>query len=544
MSAFSSGDPLRRGRWWTVTSYLVTALFGFVAWVYFFVLNRTRIVRPYRGTDRPNLMFVANHQSPVDTALIVLAAFSPRALFRRRLQPWSVAAADYWFRGRVTAWLADRLRCLPARAGLRDGGTVRSLCRVLPTGTTVFFPEGKRSPDGVIGPARPGAGFVALETGARIVPVAIHGLLDAMPHRRPWPRIGRTLAIAFGDPVAYGDLAAAGSAPPRETARRIVARSMDAVEGLHRSLMAGAGARARVRRRPGNVFDGKVVWVTGASSGIGRALALALHRRSATVILSSRNRVGLEEVARQCDGDAPIHVLPLDLTDEAGIPEAVHAALSVAGHVDYVVHNAGIAARGAAADTDLKVHRRVMDTNYFGPVALTKAILPSMMRRKRGTFVVISSIVGRFGASRVGAYAASKHALHGFFESLRAEVRQDNIRVCMVLPGFVNTAITLNALTASGAPYGRRMRVHLEGMSPEDCARRILAGVAAGRRELVMGGLEALSVPLLRVSRRLVAFLVRHYPFRVPDGLWRVVARGGDRPLAERAARDSLPVSW
>jgi dehydrogenase/reductase SDR family protein 7B len=541
MNPFPSGDLPRRGRWWTVTSYLAMLLFGLVAWVYFFVLNRTRIVRPYRGTDRPNLMFVANHQSPVDTVLIVLAAFFPRALLRRRLQPWSVAAADYWFRGRVRAWLADRLRCLPARAGLRDGGTVRTLCRVLPAGTTVFFPEGKRSPDGVIGPGQPGAGFVALETGARIVPVAIHGLLDAMPHRRPWPRIGKTLTIAFGDPVAYADLAARGRT--RETAQRIVQRAMGEVERLHRALAAVPATRQPVGRRR-SVFAGKVVWVTGASSGIGRALALALHRQSATVILSSRNRAALEAVALECDGGAPAHVLPLDLTDEASIPDAVSAALSVAGHVDYVVHNAGIAARAAVADTDLKVHRRVMDTNYFGPVALTKAILPSMIRRRSGTFVVVSSIVGRFGAARIGAYAASKHALHGFFESLRAEVRRDNIRVCMVLPGFVDTAITLNALTGTGATFGRPMRVHLDGMSPEQCARRILAGVAAGRQELVMGGLEAVSIPLLRVSRRLVALLVRHYPFRIPDWIGQLVFRGGERLLARSGTQEGMPVNW
>ena len=124
--------------------------------------------------------------------------------------------------------------------------------------------------------------------------------------------------------------------------------------------------------------------------------------------------------------------------------------------------------------------------------------------------MVVSSIVGRFGAARVGAYAASKHALHGSFDSLRAEVRRDNIRVCMVLPGFVDTAITLNALTGNGTPFGRRMRAHLDGMPADECARRILAAVAAGRQEFAMGGLEALSIPLLRVSRRLVAFLARH----------------------------------
>jgi len=515
--------------------------FGLIAWMYFFVLNRTRIVRPYTGTDDPNLMFVANHQSPVDTVFIVLAAFFPRVFFHPRLHPWSVAASEYWFPNRVMAWLADRLRCLPVRAGQRDGVTVRTLCRVLPAGVTVFFPEGRRSKDGTIGEARPGVGYIALETGARIVPVAIHGLLAAMPHHRPWPRIGKKFTIAFGDPIPCDDLAA--GPVTRDAAQAIGDRCLAAIRGLHRSLATadGAGSRRRAGRR--TTFTGKTVWVTGASSGIGRALALELHQQGATLILSSRRRDQLEAVARECRGEAPVHLLPLDLTDEPAIPAAVEAALGVAGHVDCVVHNAGVAVRATAAETSLAVHRRIMDTNYFGPVALTRAILPSMLRRKSGTFVVVSSIAGRFGAARVGAYAASKHALHGFFESLRAEVREDGIKVSIATPGFVDTAITLHALTGDGTPYGRMLRAHRNGMTPGTCARRILAGVVAGRQEFAIGGVDALSVPLLRVSRRLVAFLVRHYPFRLPEQFRRLVTRPVAAPPAGHRMQERLPVS-
>lgn len=542
MKTTRSIDPLGRGPWWAISGFIVTSVVALLGWVYFFVLNRTRIVRPFRGTDGPNLMLISNHQSPVDTVLIVLAAFFPQILFRPHLRPWSAAAAEYWFRHRAIAWLADRLRCLPARTGRRDPGTLRTLCRVLPTGITVFFPEGKRSRDGRIGAGKSGAGFIALRTGARIVPVAIDGLLAAMPHDAPRPRIGKAFTIAFGDPVPYADLAAGGTT--REAAQAIVDRSLAAVTRLHESLSDDRQVQTVRRRSRPTPFTGKVVWLTGASSGIGRALALALHDQSATLIISSRNTAQLESVARECTGDAPVHVLPLDLTDADRIPDAVRAALNTAGPVDYVFHNAGLAARATTAEASMEVDRQVMETNFFGPVALTKAILPSMIRRKAGTFVVVSSITGRYGVPRMGAYSASKHALHGFFESLRAEVAPDNIHVSIAVPGFINTAITLNALTASGARYGRRLRVHLQGMSPQECARRILNKVASGRREFLVGGVETLSVPLLRISRTLVAFLIRHHPFRFVERIRRTISLGRYSLTAEHRTQEDIPSSW
>ncbi|HEX9754137.1 MAG TPA: lysophospholipid acyltransferase family protein, partial [Gemmatimonadales bacterium] len=203
MTTRATGHPSRAG---AVTTFIVTNVCALIAWLYFFVLNRAEIVRPYRGTDRPNLILVSNHQSPLDTCLIALAAFFPRLLLRPRLHPWSIAAAEYWFSNGIIAWLARHLRCLPARAGIRDASAVRRLCRVLPNGMTIFFPEGRRSPDGIVARGLPGAGFVARATRARIVPVAIDGLLEAMPYHRPWPRIGKRLAIAFGDPVPCEDL--------------------------------------------------------------------------------------------------------------------------------------------------------------------------------------------------------------------------------------------------------------------------------------------------------------------------------------------------
>ena len=523
MSALSTEQ---RSLWWTITAFVVTNVCAVIAWVYLFVLNRVRIVRPYRGDDLPNLMFVSNHQSPVDSFLIALAAFFPRALINPRLHPWNFAASEHFFSNPVIAWLSNHLRCIAVRTG-GDAGALRTMCRVLPKGVTVLFPEGQRSPDG-IRPGLPGAGFVARQTQARIIPVAIDGLLDTMPYHAPRPHIGKRITIAFGDPLSYDDLLAAPAT--RETAQEIVDRSMAAVNHLHKQLSAATTERpisidrdarsptSRTRRRK-ETFRNKVVWITGASSGIGRALALAAHQQAATLILSARDVQRLESVARECTGAADVHVLPLDLTQRETLADKVRTALGIAGQVDYVIHNAGIAARDLTLNTCLEVDRQVMETNYFGPVALTKSLLPSMLSRRSGCFVIVSSVTGKYGVPLLAAYSASKHALHGFFESLRSEVRESNIQVTIAVPGFVNTPITLNALTGTGARFGKRMAVHLRGMDADQCASRILQGVAAQKDEFLVGGLEIFTVRLLRISRRLVAALVGNHPFQFKERL-------------------------
>ena len=537
----------RRGSWeWKVTAFIVTNACSLVAWVYFFVLNRTTIVRSYHGDRNPNLMFVSNHQSPLDAFLIALAAHFPHTLWRPALHPWSLAAAQYWFRGRAVAWLARNLRCIPVCRGRRDASALRRMCEELPDGTTIFFPEGRRSPDGTILAARPGAGYVAWRTHPRIVPVAVDGLLDAMPYGHPRPRIGRRLRVAFGDPVECADLYARPEG--RETAQAIVDRAMAAVRDLHAGLIADA-APAESSAPPGQCekrsLQGKVVWITGASSGIGRSLALLAHRAGATVILSARSVRQLQTVAAECEGEGEVHVMPLDLTDAAALPRAVEKALAITGHVDWVIHNAGIAVRDLAVDLPVDIHRQVMETNYFGPVALTNAILPSMLRRRSGTIVVVSSVTGKYGVPRMSAYAASKHALHGFFDSLRCEVRDHNIQVTLALPGFINTAITVNALTGNGRRFGKRMLVHLQGMEPDECARRILKGVVARKEEFLVGGVEILTVWLLRISRRLVAALIRSHPFRNHQVLRKLVSLGTYRARRfEPRPGEDLPQMW
>jgi len=222
------------GRWTELTALGVSDACAVLAWIYFFGLNRVRIVRPYRGGPERNLMFVSNHQSPLDSSLIALAAFFPRLLVASHLHPWNAAAAEYWFARPPVAWLARQLRCIPVRTRGGDAGALRIMCRVLPESTMIFFPEGRRSPDGVIGCGHPGAGFVARKTHARIVPVAVHGLLEAMPYDVPRPHIGKRLAIAFGDPIPCDDLYARPIT--RETTHAIVDRAMAAVRRLHEEV--------------------------------------------------------------------------------------------------------------------------------------------------------------------------------------------------------------------------------------------------------------------------------------------------------------------
>ena len=256
-------------------------------------------------------------------------------------------------------------------------------------------------------------------------------------------------------------------------------------------------------------ISGKLIWITGASSGIGRALAVEMADRGARLILSSRRREVLEEVRREIDGADGHRVLPLDLTEPQGLEGAARHVLDEHGPPDLMVHNGGISQRSLARETCLSVDRRIMETDYFGAVVLTKALLPSMRDRGRGRFVVVSSLVGKMGTPLRSGYAAAKHALHGFFESLRAEEHGAGIRVTLVCPGFIRTEVSRNALTGDGTPQGRMDRGQARGMSPEVCAEKIADAVARGRDEVLIGGKERLAVLLWRFAPSLCRRLIR-----------------------------------
>ncbi len=253
----------------------------------------------------------------------------------------------------------------------------------------------------------------------------------------------------------------------------------------------------------------RVVWITGASTGIGKALALALADAGARLILSARNRERLDAVRAATAHPARVHVLALDVADHDALPARAEQALGLEGRVDVLVHNAGVGQRSPAADTELHVTRRILDVNFLGPVALTRAVLPSMRARQNGHLVVVSSVLGTFGAKRRSSYAASKHALHGFFDSLRAELADEGIRVTLICPGYIRTPISEQALTADGTPHGRADPGQASGMDPARCAARMVRAIEREQREVVIGGWETAGVWLKRWCPWLLARILR-----------------------------------
>ncbi len=248
------------------------------------------------------------------------------------------------------------------------------------------------------------------------------------------------------------------------------------------------------------MFSNQVVWITGASSGIGEALAVEFSKAGAKLVLSARRKEELERVAAKC-GAAEVLVLPMDLAKSEGFDGLVPQVLAKFGRLDVVVHNGGISQRALVKDTQMEVHRRVMEVNYFGTVALTRAVLPTLLAAKRGQFVVISSVAGKLGTPLRAAYCASKHALHGFFDCLRAEVANDGVGVTMICPGYIATEVSKNALTADGSPTNKTGEDIANGFPADLTARQIVDAVAARRSEVYVGrffGKERLALGLKR----------------------------------------------
>lgn len=244
----------------------------------------------------------------------------------------------------------------------------------------------------------------------------------------------------------------------------------------------------------------KRIWITGASSGIGEALAVAFAQCGSHLILSARNEQELNRVAAACGhvGAGSVHVEPLDLAMHAAIPGVVAKVLKNVGKVDILINNGGISQRALASETSLETDKRLMDVNYFGTVALTKALLPSMLTHQLGHIVTITSLTGKFGSPYRSAYAASKHALHGFFDSLRAELVQTPLRVTLICPGFVRTKVSIHALTGDGSQLGTMDESTERGMEPDVLARKIMRAIEQGKEEVYFGGKEVLGVYLKR----------------------------------------------
>jgi dehydrogenase/reductase SDR family protein 7B len=258
-------------------------------------------------------------------------------------------------------------------------------------------------------------------------------------------------------------------------------------------------------------FKDKVVWITGATSGIGEALAFEFASKGARLVLSARRQEQLEAVATLAhDRGAPeVMVQTLDLADAATLQPASDAVLARMGRVDALFNNGGISQRDKALNTPLEVDRRVMEIDFFGTVALTKAVLPSMLEHGGGHIAVTSSLVGKFGSPYRSAYAAAKHALHGFYDSLRAELHDQGLKVTIFCPGFIRTQISVNAVTGSGEKLGTMDDAQANGMSPEKCAAIMVRSMEQGRNEVYIGGREKLGIYVKRFFPNIFARIIR-----------------------------------
>lgn len=256
-------------------------------------------------------------------------------------------------------------------------------------------------------------------------------------------------------------------------------------------------------------FQDKIVWITGASSGIGEEIALQMATAGAKLILSARNAAKLETLKQKLANSERHIVVALDLEDSSNFTELVKKVVDHFGRIDFLFNGGGISQRSEVHETPMEVDRRIMETNYFGNIALTKAVLPIFRAQKSGHFIVISSIAGKFGFYLRSAYSASKHALHGFYESLMLEEAHNSIFVTIVCPGKINTQISVNALNANGESHGVMDHNQETGMPASECAQEIIQAVVARKPEVLIGKKEIKAVTLKRFFPKLFWKVIR-----------------------------------
>ncbi len=247
----------------------------------------------------------------------------------------------------------------------------------------------------------------------------------------------------------------------------------------------------------------KIVWVTGASSGLGVEIVRQCASKGAKIILSARNENKLNDLRSELNSPDDHLVLPLDLSDSSNFDDLVKRVLKKYGRIDALFNNGGISQRSEAGKTSLEIDREIMEVNYFGNIALTKAVLPVFQEQKSGHYIIVSSIAGKFGFFLRSAYSASKHALHGFYESLMLEEEHNNIHVTIACPGKINTAISVNALNSEGKSTGVMDDNQANGMSAEECVRQLLKAVQKNKKEILIGNKEIKAVTLKHLFPRL-----------------------------------------
>ncbi|MFH1121044.1 MAG: SDR family NAD(P)-dependent oxidoreductase [Bacteroidota bacterium] len=246
-------------------------------------------------------------------------------------------------------------------------------------------------------------------------------------------------------------------------------------------------------------FTGKTFWITGAASGMGKSVSLRLAGFASELIISDRDKAGLDTLASSLSSmGVKVRAVALDMSDSAAIAETAIKILSGGIRIDGLYQFAGISQRSLVSETPLENDRKIMEINFFGVVALTKAILPHMITNGGGQLAVTSSLVGKFGFPYRSAYSASKHALHGFFESLLSENSRHNIRVSILIPGRIQTNISRFAIDRYGKEYGKMDPGQAKGITAEKAAIQILKGLRKEKKEVLVGGKELLMLQIRR----------------------------------------------
>ena len=251
-------------------------------------------------------------------------------------------------------------------------------------------------------------------------------------------------------------------------------------------------------------FSGKTIWITGASSGIGEALALEFSKQNCNLILSARRKEKLEEVKQNCKFPERVKILAFDLAEIENMTVVAEEAILLFGKVDLLINNGGISQRSLIIDTDISVDKKIMEVDYLGTVALSKAILPHFIKNKSGHFAVVTSLMGKFGSPYRSGYCAAKHALHGFFDVLRMEHQKDNIKVTIVCPGFVNTNVSRNALVGDGTVLNKQDDATENGLEVVDFAQKMIQAIQKDKFEVYIGKKEILGIYLKRFFPKLL----------------------------------------
>lgn len=259
-------------------------------------------------------------------------------------------------------------------------------------------------------------------------------------------------------------------------------------------------------------FRDKVIWITGASSGIGEGLAHAVASEGAHLILSGRRVEALERVQKQCaaKGAGDIEIIAFEATDFDSLPTHVSRAKDFKGRIDMLVNNAGISQRSFVTETQMSVYREIMDIDFFAPVALTKLVLPHMEQQGAGHIAVTTSIAGISGSKLRSGYCSAKHALHGFYDSLRAEVHDKGIGVTLIVPGYVHSDVAYNAITGDGSQNKKREDGHDKAMTSDEAGIKIVADMKKGKEEIYVGSGVAMMLPYLkRIAPGMLSKMIR-----------------------------------